>query len=626
LNFVMAFKSLLLSKDADLVQTLSRLLKDLDVSVEPCSEPFAAAKRLMDQHFDAILVDCEDEQGAGWVLQSARMATASKKSITIAIVGPQSASRGGPRAGENFVIQKPIVLKQVESTLRAACGLMGDAGSPQSEAPAASSVSAEKPLSLPPTLQTHAVHTSQGRPPAEMFDELTAALDRLGPQPASAKPVPVTSASSGSAAAAAPALEKPVPLAPAFEKAAPAVPAWEKPIAAAPAWEKPRSLAPEPAPREEPVAPPVLRPTQQSWPGLATTPSAPPKSEAPAVLPLAASAAEMKPTMRPAEERARSNDALENVRRRMNASAPPAWRTEVDEHREAPAPRFSTYAADERPQRGFPFKAIAVAMVLVSFALFGYSWYRGRHTSTPGDQPQTPTAMPQQQPAEGPSSALPSSASVSPSSGQADSSTEMAGGSASEAPAIPVTPAPKPSKPVAAKAAEATATDTTTDLEMPPAPLIVEGGKRHSNSSPQQSEAQLAPPSLDAVASTAKPGLPGMVGSAKVNVPKLAATPPPPPQIPQRIQVSQGVTQGLLVRQVKPQYPAMARESRVEGDVLLSAVIDKDGAVSDVRAISGPALLIPAALQAVRQWRYKPYLLNGQPVEVETQIKVQFRL
>ena len=54
----MAFKSLLLSKDADLVQTLARLLKDLDVSVEPCSEPFAAAKRLMDQHFDAILVEC----------------------------------------------------------------------------------------------------------------------------------------------------------------------------------------------------------------------------------------------------------------------------------------------------------------------------------------------------------------------------------------------------------------------------------------------------------------------------------------------------------------------------------------------------------------------------------------
>lgn len=624
----MAFKSLLLSKDADLVQTLARLLKDLDVSVEPCSEPFAAAKRLMDQHFDAILVDCEDEQGAGWVLQSARMATASKKSITIAIVGPQSANRGGPRAGENFVIQKPIVLKQVESTLRAARGLMGDGASAHSEAPsAASSMPAEKPLSPVPPPPTHAGHTAQGRPPAEMFDELTAALDRLGPQPASARPVPVASASSGSAAAAAPALEKPVPLAPAFEKPAPAAPAWERPVAAAPAWEKPVSPAPEPAPREEPVAPPVLRPTQQSWPGLAATPSAPPKPEAPAVLPLAATAAEMKPVMRPAEEQARSNDALENVRRRMNASAPPTWRTEVEERRESPAPRFSTYTADEEPQKGFPFKAIAVAMVLVSFALFGYSWYRGRHSAgTAGEQTQAPVGAPQQQPAEAPSSALPSSAPVSPSSGSAaDNTAEAASGSATEMEhAAPVTHA-KPSRPAAAiAAAEVSAPDTTTDLEMPPAPLVVEGGKGHRNSAPRQSEAQLAPPSLDAVAGTAKSGLGGMVSTAKVDVPKLAAAPLPPP--PQRIQVSQGVTQGLLVRQVKPQYPAMARESRVEGDVVLAAVIGRDGVVNDVRAISGPALLIQSAIQAVRQWRYKPYLLNGQPVEVETQIKVQFRL
>jgi protein TonB len=581
----------------------------------------------MDQHFDAILVDCEDEQGAGWVLQSARMATASKKSITIAIVGAQSASRGGPRAGENFVIQKPIVLKQVESTLRAARGLMADAGSPHTEAPSvASNMPAERPLSPVCTPQTPGFHTAQGRPPAEMFDELTAALDRLGPQPTPDKPVAVAPGSFGSAAAAAPAMEKPVPLAPGFEKAASAAPAWEKPAAAAPAWDKSVAPVPEPKPREEPIAQPVLRPVQQSWPGLAAaTPSAPPKAEAPSVLPLAATAAEMKQAMRPAEEHAKSNDALDNVRRRMNASAPPAWRTEVDEHRESPAPRFSTYAADERPSKGFPFKAIAVVMVLVSFALFGYSWYRGRHsTSRPGEQTQTPAAAPQrQQPVAEPSSALPQSAPVPSNNGQADNSAEMTGGSASEAPAAPTIHTPRPSKPVPAPvAAETTAPDTTTDLEMPPAPLVVEGGKRQPNSSFHQSEAQLAPPSLDAVASTGKPGLPGVVSSAKVDVPKLAAAPPPP----QRIQVSQGVTQGLLVRQVKPQYPPMARETRVEGDVVLSAVIDKNGVVSDVRAISGPALLIPPALQAVRQWRYKPYLLNGQPVEVETQIKVQFRL
>jgi protein TonB len=112
----------------------------------------------------------------------------------------------------------------------------------------------------------------------------------------------------------------------------------------------------------------------------------------------------------------------------------------------------------------------------------------------------------------------------------------------------------------------------------------------------------------------------GLVSTAPVAVPKLAAAPP------QRIRVSQGVTQGLLVRQVKPQYPSMARETRVEGDVVLEAVIGKDGTVRDLKAISGPAMLVGSAIRAVRQWRYKPYLLNGQPVEVETQIKLQFRL
>jgi TonB family protein len=623
----MAFKSLLLSKDADLVQTLSRLLKDLEIAVEPCSEPFAAAKRLMDQHFDAILVDCEDEQGAGWVLQSARMATASKKSVTIAIVGPQSASRGGPRAGENFVIQKPIVLKQVESTLRAARSLMGDGIGPRSEAPAdASSMPADKPSSPAPVAPAHVVPNAQGRPPAELFDELTAALDRLGPQSAPAKPVAVASASSGSAAAAAPAFEKPAPAAPAFEKPAPAAPAWEKPAATAPVWEKPTPALPEPAALQEPASPPVLRPTQQPWPGLSAPPSAPPKPEAPAVLPLAATAAEMKPVIRPAEQQARSNDALDNVRRRMNATSPPAWRTDVDEHRESPAPRFSNYAVDEEPRKGFPFKAIALAMVLVSFALFGYSWYRGRKTAAlPADQAQVPAAAPQQQPAvEAPNSDAQAPAAVSANSQPDNSSVEAADNSAGEAttPARPLSVKAKASRiaPPPKPATEVTAPDSTTEIGLPPAPLVVDGGRRHATAAAHQNDLQLAPPSLDAVANAGKPGLGGVVSTGPVNLPKLAAI------APKRIKVSQGVTQGLLVRQVRPQYPSMAREMRVEGDVVLEAVIGKDGSVSDVRAISGPALLIPPALQAVRQWRYKPYLLNGEPVEVETQIKVQFRL
>jgi protein TonB len=91
-------------------------------------------------------------------------------------------------------------------------------------------------------------------------------------------------------------------------------------------------------------------------------------------------------------------------------------------------------------------------------------------------------------------------------------------------------------------------------------------------------------------------------------------------------QVSSGVMQGYLIRKVLPDYPAIGREIRVEGTVVLQATISKSGSIENLRVISGPAMLQQAALDAVKQWRYKPYLLNGEPVEVETTVNVEFRL
>ena len=95
---------------------------------------------------------------------------------------------------------------------------------------------------------------------------------------------------------------------------------------------------------------------------------------------------------------------------------------------------------------------------------------------------------------------------------------------------------------------------------------------------------------------------------------------------PSKVRISSGVAQGLLIREIKPSYPTLAVQARVQGSVLLQAVIAKDGTVHDLRVVSGHPLLVKAALDAVRQWRYKPYLLNGQPVEVDTQIVVNFTL
>jgi len=96
--------------------------------------------------------------------------------------------------------------------------------------------------------------------------------------------------------------------------------------------------------------------------------------------------------------------------------------------------------------------------------------------------------------------------------------------------------------------------------------------------------------------------------------------------VPQRVRVSQGVTQGLLIKKVQPVYPPLARQARIQGNVLLQAEISTEGTIENLHLISGHPMLAPAAIEAVKQWRYKPYILNGEPVPVETQITVIFSL
>jgi periplasmic protein TonB len=111
-----------------------------------------------------------------------------------------------------------------------------------------------------------------------------------------------------------------------------------------------------------------------------------------------------------------------------------------------------------------------------------------------------------------------------------------------------------------------------------------------------------------------------------------AAPPPPPPQkkveaaTPQRIRVGGNVQQAKLVRQPKPVYPPLAKQARIQGVVKLNAIISKDGTIQNLSVISGHPLLVPSAMEAVKQWVYAPTLLNGEPVEVVTQIDVNFTL
>jgi len=140
-------------------------------------------------------------------------------------------------------------------------------------------------------------------------------------------------------------------------------------------------------------------------------------------------------------------------------------------------------------------------------------------------------------------------------------------------------------------------------------------------------EEEAPPPAMGGVVGGVVGGVPGgsaggviggIISSTPVAVPKVAT--------PQRVRVSQGVSSGLLIKKVQPAYPPLARQARIQGQVLLQAEISKDGTIQNLQLISGHPMLAPAAIEAVKQWRYRPYLLNGEPVAVETQVVVNFTL
>ncbi|HTQ57703.1 MAG TPA: energy transducer TonB [Bryobacteraceae bacterium] len=150
-------------------------------------------------------------------------------------------------------------------------------------------------------------------------------------------------------------------------------------------------------------------------------------------------------------------------------------------------------------------------------------------------------------------------------------------------------------------------------------------------------EEELPPPSAGGVVGGVPGGVPGgaaggVIGGIIGSVPTAAPPPPPPPVkvekpvVPQRIRVGGNVQQAKLIRQPKPIYPPLAKQARISGVVRLDAIIGKDGTIQNLHVISGHPLLVPAALEAVKQWVYQPTLLNGEAVEVVTQIDVNFTL
>ncbi len=193
--------------------------------------------------------------------------------------------------------------------------------------------------------------------------------------------------------------------------------------------------------------------------------------------------------------------------------------------------------------------------------------------------------------------------------------------------------APPPPPPPPPPAASAAAAKTVQRIESD----LMDGRLRTPSRIPQKVQMireEEAPPALSSggVIGGVPGGIPGgqlggVIGgiisstSTLSSVPKLAV-----PVAPKRVRISQGVTEGRLIQKIEPAYPIIARAGRIQGEVVLTAIISKTGEIQNLMLVSGHPMLVPAAINAVKQWRYRPFLLNGEPVEVETTITVSFQL
>ena len=151
-------------------------------------------------------------------------------------------------------------------------------------------------------------------------------------------------------------------------------------------------------------------------------------------------------------------------------------------------------------------------------------------------------------------------------------------------------------------------------MEKAQAPIVV---KSDTNSHLAKAQQAVPPPLAVGTADSNDKTIAGIVSATPANTHK---------PVLQAVHVSQSVSEGLLLKRITPVYPTLAQQMHVEGAVQLQANISKEGNITSIKVLSGDPLLTRAAVDAVRQWKYKPYQLDGQPLEIQTPITVNFNL
>jgi protein TonB len=658
----MSYQALLFCPDEKTARVVSQVLSELEFHVEPCNEPFAAVKKLMAQHFDAIVVDCDNEQNAALLFKSARNSNSNQASLAVAVVEGQAGVAKAFRIGANLVLTKPIHVEQSKGTLRVARGLLrkGQTAKPAAGAATpAESPAAQQPLPSAPSISAASF-------PAP-FASTPASSAQFASQHSSTPP-PMASASAFELdaepapqpdAAEATLLEYMPDSAPSGTDKSPRATADSSPSKQYP-WQ-PRSK-----PQAEPMASALRRAAEAAgkieFEAPASSPAAPSTSSAstsaasmsslssasksksgaaaaPArakeALPPSAGVSGLNPSGKTASLIALGLAEAEISQREIAKTAEPVTEGSWDSNPATPSIeeiRFSSLGETAEQQAsgaGGSKKTLLLVVALLAVTAAGYFGWTKMQQTHPQPEPQaavpanpgTAVLPPPASPAATDTQSAPDEV-VAPAPEQS-LGTPVAGPSSSKPSAAVLAEAPGAKASAPAKTA-AVANDVTVikapgqpKPEQPQTLVVKNSPTAEAKAEPEPQEPEQAPAPASIAADSSSNVLSSLVNTNAVNVQKAP---------PQTMRLSQGLSQGLLIKRVQPEYPAQARQMRLEGKVELQANISKTGNITAVKQVSGDGVLGRAAIDAVRQWKYKPYYLNGEPIEIQTQITVNFKL
>ncbi len=564
----------------------------------------------MSQRYDAIVVDCENEQNASLLFKSARNSSFNQSSLAIALVEGQAGVAKAYRIGANLVLTKPINVEQAKGTLRVARGLLRK----NFDAAAASAARAAAPA-IP--AKTDPVSASSSSQPASR------GTDAIAPPPSCPE---------------LPEFESPLPaMIPETRPAA--IPAGLPAMAASAKVEDNPAVvpAPEAQNRITIAAEPAVEARQPASPGAVKNDAAKDEAVKSKVVAIAAaSAAAQNPNsaFRSALGSAAAPAPAKEV------SAPPAKQNRIVESEPArpshahpsnddapaPIPTLSSVSAVDAPSfaalsegnyggSGGTKKILVAVVAILALAALGYLGYGtlGKKSSTaPAPQPVSkPQGSAQSAPALSPMSSPLSAPSTSTPDRASSATQTLAPKTATAA------PLDKPSAGTGNSPVIRIAANPEPETKKPDsAPMHVKSDAAKAKTRTQAEES--APPlsSWLAGASADDGNLSGLMSWASSSVPSPSLA---------TVRISQGVSQGLLIKRVQPKYPPAALAVHAQGAVQIEATIDKEGNVTNLKVLSGDSVFARAALEAVRQWRYKPYYLDGGPVEIQTEITVNFK-